>query len=230
MTNGAMTKIDVSDIQGFALKGYNFPHARYLLLELGKPDAARDLLLKLLTVITTGERWDVNNKPMATVNIAFTYKGLVQLDLPLASLLTFPLEFQQGMRARGDILGDIGKNGPENWDVVWREDRVHAWLAVNARSPEALEKCCDDMLRLMEETQGARMLEAQDACAISIDGKVSAKEHFGYTDGFGNPDFRGAEREKPCRDRASSTNMETGSRWLRESSCWVMPMRGESFP
>ena len=32
--NARMSKIDVSDIQGFALKGYNFPHARYLLLEL----------------------------------------------------------------------------------------------------------------------------------------------------------------------------------------------------
>ena len=190
-----MLKIDVSDIQGFALKGYNFPHARYLLLELGKPEAARALLLKLLTVITTGERWAIDNKPMATVNIAFTHKGLIQLGLPLASLLSFPLEFQQGMRARGDILGDIGKNGPDNWDAIWREDRVHAWLAVNARSTEALEKCCDDMLRLMEETQGARMLEPQDACAISIDGKVSTKEHFGYTDGFGNPDFKGAERD-----------------------------------
>ena len=28
------TRIDVSDIQGFALKGYSFPHARFLLLEL----------------------------------------------------------------------------------------------------------------------------------------------------------------------------------------------------
>jgi Dyp-type peroxidase family len=189
-----MTKIDVSDIQGFALKGYHFPHARYLLLELAEPKAARALLLKLLDVVTTGERWDTNNKPMSTVNIAFTHKGLVQLELPLASLLTFPLEFQQGMRARADIVGDSGKNAPENWDQVWREDRVHAWLGVNARSAEALEKCSGDMLRLMEETRGARLLHSQDACLISVAGEFSNKEHFGYTDGFGNPDFKGAER------------------------------------
>jgi Dyp-type peroxidase family len=190
-----MTKIDVSDIQGFALKGYNFPHARYLLLELGEPAAARALLLKLLDVITTGERWDVNKKPMSTVNIAFTHKGLVRMDLPLASLLSFPLEFQQGMKARGDILGDTGWNGPDRWDGIWREERVHAWLAVNARSAGALEECCGDMLRLMETTQGARLLQAQDANALSIDGRISTKEHFGYTDGFGNPDFKGAERD-----------------------------------
>ncbi len=190
-----MTKIDVSDIQGFALKGYNFPFARYLLLELGEPEAARALLLKLLDVITTGQRWDVDKKPMSTVNIAFTHKGLVRMDLPLASLLSFPLEFQQGMKARGDILGDTGWNGPGRWDGIWREERVHAWLAVNARSAGALEECCGDMLRLMDATQGARLLQAQDANALLIDGRISTKEHFGYTDGFGNPDFKGAERD-----------------------------------
>jgi len=190
-----MNKIDVSDIQGFALKGYNFPFARYLLLELSKPAAARAWLSSLLTVVTTGERWDVANKPMSTVNIAFTHPGLIRLDLPLASLLSFPLEFQQGMRTRGDILGDLGKNGPDNWDPVWREDEVHVWLAVNARSTAALEERCNSLLLMMEETGGARLLEAQDAASLVVDGKASAKEHFGYTDGFGNPDFKGAERE-----------------------------------
>jgi Dyp-type peroxidase family len=190
-----MTKLDVSDIQGFALKGYNFPYARYLLLELAEPEGARAFLSKLLGIVTTGERWDINNKPMSTVNIAFTYKGLVKLDLPLASLLSFPLEFQQGMMSRGGILGDSGKNGSEHWDTVWREDRVHAWLGVNARSIEAMEERCGDLLRLMGETHGARVLQAQEACAVTVDGKPSTKEHFGYTDGFGNPDFKGAERE-----------------------------------
>src|SRR5947199_8098731 len=82
-----MTKIDVSDIQGFALKGYNFPYARYLLIEFAEPAPARAFLTKLLTILTTGERWDINNKPMSTVNLAFTFKGLEKLDLPLASLL-----------------------------------------------------------------------------------------------------------------------------------------------
>ncbi len=190
-----MSSIDVSDVQGFSLKGYNFPHARYLLLELLEPGAAREFLSQLLTVITTGERWDINNKPVSTVNIAFTHKGLVQLQLPLASLLSFPLEFQQGMKARGDILYDTGKNSPENWDAVWREDRVHAWLAVNGRTPEALEERCTAMQQLMADTGGARVLQAQDACAIYLKGKASTQEHFGYTDGFGNPDFKGAERD-----------------------------------
>jgi Dyp-type peroxidase family len=190
-----MTNIDVSDIQGFSLKGYNFPRARYLLFELLHPEAARDFVKRLLPDITTGERWDINNIPMSTVNLALTHKGLVRLQLPLASLLSFPLEFQQGMKARGDILYDTGKNGPSHWDPVWREERVHAWLAVNARTAEALEERCALMQQVMTETGGARLLQAQDACAIYLKDKPSTQEHFGYTDGFGNPDFKGAERE-----------------------------------
>jgi Dyp-type peroxidase family len=190
-----MSKLDVSDIQGFSLKGYNFPRARYLLLELLHPEAARDFVKRLLPHITTGERWDINHKPMSTVNLAFTHPGLIQLQLPLASLLSFPVEFQQGMKARGNILYDTGKNGPEHWDRVWQENRVQAWLAVNARTGEALEERCLEMQRLMAETGGAQLLQAQDACAIYLKDKPSTQEHFGYTDGFGNPDFQGAERE-----------------------------------
>jgi Dyp-type peroxidase family len=187
------TQIDVSDIQGFALKGYNFPFARYLLLELSHPQAAQTFLGQLVQYITTGERWD--EKPATTVNIAFTHKGLVRLQLPDPTLLTFPVEFQQGMRARADILYDAGKNAPQHWDPVWRDDRVHVWLAVNAQTPGALEQKCDLLLRIMDQTGGAKLLQAQDACAIFIDGKPTTKEHFGYTDGFGNPDFKGAERD-----------------------------------
>lgn len=189
------TRLDVSDIQGFALKGYNFPYARYLFLELGEEAAARAWLVELLKVITTGERWDINRKPMSTVNIAFTHKGLVQLNLPLASLLSFPLEFQQGMMARRGILGDEGKNGPENWDPVWRSGRVHVWLAVNARESGALDECCGEMQQLIEKTRCGTVIETQDAHAIAVDGKFTTQEHFGYTDGFGNPDFKGAERD-----------------------------------
>src|SRR6185437_16522772 len=138
---GLMTNLDVSDIQGFAVRGYNFPYARYLLLELGEPAAARVWLNELLKIVTTAERWDV--KPMTTVNIAFTHPGLIRLDLPLATLLSFPLEFQQGMKGRGPILGDNSANAPDRWDPVWRESRVHAWLAINAREAGALDDRSD---------------------------------------------------------------------------------------
>ena len=104
-----MTEIDVSDIQGFALRGYNFPFARYLLLELLDAKAAQRFVGHVVSHITTGVTWD-SGKPASTVNIAFTHPGLIQLGLPEETLLSFPVEFQQGMKARGEILGDTGKD------------------------------------------------------------------------------------------------------------------------
>jgi Dyp-type peroxidase family len=189
-----MTEIDVSDIQGFALRGYNFPFARYLLLELLESKAAQRCVGHVIPHLTTGVKWD-SGKPASTVNIAFTHPGLIQLGLPEETLLSFPVEFQQGMKARSEILGDTGKDAPERWDAAWQEDRVHVWLGVHGRSLEALEQRCSELLRMADETKGARLLYAQDASAIFIDGQQTAKEHFGYTDGFGNPDFKGAQRD-----------------------------------
>ena len=47
----------------------------------------------------------------------------------------------------------------------------------------------------MDETKGVSVIQAQDAGAIFIDGQLTAKEHFGYTDGFGNPDYDGLVRD-----------------------------------
>jgi len=190
-----MSKLNATDIQGFVLRGYNLPLARYIFLHFKDPERARKLIRRLLHVITTGQRWDQGNKPPSTVNIAFTHAGLVGLDLPIATILTFPVEFQQGMKARAGILGDTGASGPEHWDPIWRDDRVHAWLGVNAQTPAALEAACADLQKLLDETEGAVIVGSQDAAAIVLDGQPTTKEHFGFTDGFGNPDYLGVERK-----------------------------------
>ena len=188
-----MSKLNSTDIQGFVLRGYNLPVGRYLFLHLEDATRARKMIGQLLGQVTTGQRWD-GGKPDSTMNIAFTHKGLVALNLPLATLITFPVEFQDGMKKRSGILGDTGLNAPERWDDVWRSDRVHMWLGVNAKSPEALEARCVKLLATIQESGGATLLGSQDAAAVVIDGKPTTREHFGYTDGFGNPEYLGVER------------------------------------
>jgi Dyp-type peroxidase family len=189
-----MSKLNATDIQGFTLRGYNLPFARYLFLRLGEPEEARALIAGLLGQITTGQLWD-GGKPQSTLNIAFTHRGLVALDLPVATLLSFPIEFQEGMKARAEILGDTGANAPEGWDGLWRSGEVHAWLAINGQSMAAIELRQASVAEVLAATQGATVLGYQDAAAIVIDGKVTTGEHFGYTDGFGNPDYLGVERD-----------------------------------
>jgi deferrochelatase/peroxidase EfeB len=152
----------------------------------------------LLGSITTGQLWD-QGKPQSTLNIALNYKGLVKLDLPLATLVSFPVEFQLGMKARSGILGDTGINSPEHWDPIWREENpeveVHAWLAIHALTAAALDARTTSLEALVQQSGGVKILDTQDAASIVLDGKVTTKEHFGYTDGFGNPDYLGVCRK-----------------------------------
>ena len=188
-----MSKLNETDIQGFVLRGYNLPFARHIFVHFDDPQRACALIFRLLPQITTGQPWD-DGKPDSTVNIAFTHRGLVALDLPPATLISFPVEFQQSMKDRAAILGDTGRNDPQHWDEVWSDGRVHAWIGINAISADALEACTAQLQSLMQETGGVTTLASQDAAAIVIDGQASTREHFGFTDGFGNPDYLGFDR------------------------------------
>jgi hypothetical protein len=103
-----MSKLNATDIQGFTLRGYNLPVARYLFLRFrDRLQQALSLIAALLPQLTTGQKWD-NGKPDSTLNIALTYRGLVALELPPPHCISFPVEFQEGMKARAEILGDTG--------------------------------------------------------------------------------------------------------------------------
>ncbi len=188
-----MSKLNATDIQGFVLRGYNLPVGRYLFLRLEDARKARNLVRLLLSQITTGQRWD-GGKPSSTLNIGFTFRGLKRLDLPLASLITFPGEFQQGMRQRAELLGDTGVNAPGNWDSIWRGETVDVWLGINGQTVEALDACQTSVQSVLDETGGASLLDTQNAAAEVINGKPTTSEHFGFTDGFGNPEYLGVER------------------------------------
>ena len=222
-----MSRLDPTDIQGIVLRGYTFPFTRYLLVEITAM-RGREFILKLIDQITTGEHWD-HGKPRTTMNVAFTYKGLAKLEVPEPSLQSFPIEFVQGMKARGPILCDVERNAPDHWEPVWRDDLVDALLGVYAESLPELEQQCAQLLQLMTVTDAARLLGWQDAAALVVDGKVTTKEHFGFTDGFGNPDYIGVRRDTQpgqgnYRSRAS------GYRSPRASSCSATPTKQVSCP
>jgi Dyp-type peroxidase family len=190
-----MTTLNFFDIQGFVARGYTFHYARFLLATIHTAETGRAFVGHLIGEITTGEKW-IDRKPESTLNVAFTYNGLAKLGLPEPTLQSFPDEFVQGMRARARILGDTGKDGPAYWDPVWRDGgTVHIWLAVYADTTPAIDARCEKISNWMTATHGASVLQSQDAGALLVDGQWTTKEHFGYTDGFGNPDFDGLVRD-----------------------------------
>jgi deferrochelatase/peroxidase EfeB len=212
-----MTKaLDLCDIQGNVVRAYGrfgFPIARYLLLNISDGPGGRNWLMSILPNITNSATWSTEPngfaRPKATLNIAINHAGLAALELPLESLNSFSTEFSMGMKKRKDITGDIGPSSPEYWDPVWRSDAkskdVHVLLTINAVSRESLETHYNWMVDKIAASSGAvtlldghrgpngTLLPYQEAHIIFENGLPTPKEHFGYTDGIGDPYFEGIQ-------------------------------------
>ncbi len=207
-----MTKeLDLMDIQGNVIRAYgrfSFPVARYLFLRIHDGDKGRAFVGAVTEQVTTSVNWgagpDPIEKPKATTNIAFTYDGLKALELPRASLMGFPPEFVTGMKKRKDILGDDGPSAPAHWDPIWRNKPVHIFISINGQSPQYLEEKYQWLMGLVDQSRGgvslmtghrgddgADNLPYQDAKVVCENGQPTSKEHFGYTDGIGDPVFEG---------------------------------------
>jgi Dyp-type peroxidase family len=227
--------LDLADIQGNILQAYGrqgFPAGRCLLLHVnkGREQQAREALDKLRKEVTTAELWPSSRtqnlrsaytitavKPDVTVNIAFTFNGLIALGVPVRTLRGMPDEFQEGMLKRATILRDCfedGKSIEDLWDPVWTNElreggedhQVHVLIVLNAyynqekyASPQAalnakttyLASLCgkDKGLTLLKGHKGPHGQEEtyQDMAVLPS----PEKEHFGFTDGIGDPVFEG---------------------------------------
>jgi Dyp-type peroxidase family len=208
--------LDLHDIQGDVFKAYGRFHfwgARYIFYHVSNGAKGRAFikeLLKLENSITNAVPWKVSDPPKpitkdeipdVTTNIAFTYSGLKNLDIPRKSLQSFPEAFAMGMKDRCDILGDDGPSAPKHWDEIWREAKggksVDIWLSINGQSSEALEgrykEICiilnrEDIKDGVEQLKGhaGPNPEYQNAAALPTPG-----EHFGYADGISEAYFKG---------------------------------------
>lgn len=151
-------------------------------------------------------------KPYVAINIAFTFQGLLALGVSIRTLRGMPDEFIEGMATRAAILGDdpfLDKR-----DAIWRnsdgDTRVHIMVSMNARmeadgTPTTdleyetgqLQKMCDAshggvVLLAGNGPDGATWQEMSAVLQASPDGwQPTNKEHFGLSDGFGDPVFEG---------------------------------------
>jgi Dyp-type peroxidase family len=154
-----MSNVDLFDIQGNIHRAYGrfgFPYARYMTFHIkaGESAAGRWFIDQIRPLVTTAEPWrnsqtppeaNVRDKPPVAVNIAFTWKGLLALELPTETLRLMPDEFIEGMPARKRILGDLPideqnlGSDPRNWDEVWRRSAhedgaaIHVMVMLNAQ-------------------------------------------------------------------------------------------------
>ncbi len=210
-----MTKqLDLLDIQGNVVRAYGrfgFPVARYVCLHLRRPAAGRAFIEELMPKVTSSIDWGSGPgqiaQPEWTLNLGFTYPGLVAVGMPAASLITFAPEFVEGMKARKDILGDSGSSAPACWDPIWQAHRegldVHVMAGLNANGPAALEAGYAWLNSIVARYNGevvllgghrgddGALLDYQDVHALVENGRPVPKEHFGYVDGISDPVFEG---------------------------------------
>ena len=226
--------LNLADIQGNIIRaygGYGYPIARYFCLHIRNHVAGRAFVDAVRREVTTAERWqrgardyggsDAVPRPEVTVNIGFTFRGLLSLGLPTRTLRLLPDEYIDGMAKRADILGDAEASGIPRWDSVWRdsagadsasdgERAVHIWISLNAQADEngeplpALEEKTQWIRDLCKTSMGGVELlaghgpqqadfQAAKALMVRRNGRMvaSGKEHFGFSDGIGNPVFTG---------------------------------------
>lgn len=225
-----MIRLDLADIQGNIHRPYGrfgFPFTRHFFLHVADAAAGRRFVGEVRPRITTAEPWDraqaadgseIVLKPPITLNIGFTFYGLLALDLPTRTLRMLPDEFIDGMGCRSEILGDVGGSAPERWDRIWdyrpggSAPKVHLWVSFSVgAAPDGtplpvLAEWTAWLEDLAARSGGGVSLLAghgadgagtwQDSAALMAalpDGTRTPipKEHFGFTDGISDPVFKG---------------------------------------
>ena len=182
-----LSTLELSDIQNGALHPRPSPYVGvYILLRIDEPEAGRELLRRLLPALASATDPAGRDKE-AWVSAGITFQGLKALGVPQASLDSFPQEFQQGMAARAELLGDVGDSAPEHWEPPLGTPDVH--VALSALSPDA-ERLEAVLERARATYRGLRGIEAiwrQDAYALA-----GERTSFGFRDGISNPAIEGS--------------------------------------
>jgi Dyp-type peroxidase family len=150
------------------LSFHNAANARAWLAALGKTVQSA---ATVRTSVEHDNRW---------VTVAFTYNGLRALGLDKASLATFPEEFQQGMAARAQILGDTGVNHPDHWVGALASPDLHGIVILFTRDVAERARCQAEHAELVSQFAGVEVLSALDLEATPP--FEYAHDHFGYRD------------------------------------------------
>jgi Dyp-type peroxidase family len=186
---GANGLLDRDDIQGMAMRPYRFPFALYYLLNVSDAARARAWCSRVATQCTTVAKLD--SPPSLALNIAISWQGLSAIGMPASSLSSFPQEFQLGMAARANRLGDVGDSAPDQWDAPFTTS-VHVLVLLSAKTLAERDAASAALLSDLPDSGltsvsaiDARLLPGQDGTPVPV-------EHFGYKDGITQPAIEGS--------------------------------------
>ena len=199
IADGAVTMLELDDIQSGVLRPRPSPYAAtYVLFRIDDRHAGRELMRRFGGVVASaahptspaGDTW---------VSVALTYSGLEALGVPRASLESFAWEFQQGMAARADALGDTGESSPAYWEKPLGSRDVHVIMTAVAPDRARLEAALSRARDVYAHLPGVTAIWRQDCHALS-----TGREPFGYRDAIGQPAIEGSGLPPTNRRRLRS--------------------------
>lgn len=184
--------LDLDDIQGIVLFAYasltkaayihvNFPDSAGSRPNAWLAELANDVAAANVRTGKVGDK----------VNVAFTAQGIGRLGVSQQELETFPRELQQGMghELRAHVLGDVGDNRPETWQVGGPNNRpVHALVMLYSHDSDSIGR--------LREREAARAVNFGGEIVHIDDGYLQDREHFGFADGIEQPHVAGSPRAK----------------------------------
>jgi len=232
--------LELADIQGNILAAYGkmgFPKGRVILLNIQDAQAGRNLIETLRRRVTTALPWPSEKRkpmpgqvmavrPTVTINLGFTFRGLLALEVPIRTLRGMPDEFIDGMAARADILCDnFPRRIEEAWDPVWldgkrAEKRVHIVVLLNSAMDPATGEAVPELEQVSQEIVGmcslggVQVLEGhrgRDPRWQELSARIRQREdgsfgplpmeHFGYVDGISDTVFDGQMAPEDLAER-----------------------------
>jgi Dyp-type peroxidase family len=185
-------KLEVTQIQSLIFGGLGFKPAG-VLLALQLPDTVAETqswLGAILPHIAFGDGRYLQAPAVFTFGVSAA--GLQKLGLPETAVATFPTSFLNGMAApgRSRILGDTGRNAPDNWR--WGYAVPDVALLIYGDSSKAVSQLVAEVERSCDKFGAAVTVRIplREPSRVLTD----RKEPFGFVDGVSQPAMRGTYR------------------------------------
>ena len=179
--------LELDDIQSGVLRPRPTPYvATYVLFRIDERAAGRELMRRLSGVVSSAARSESSDRD-TSVSVALSFQGLKALGVPQASLNSFAPQFQEGMAARAEKLGDTGESSPENWEKPLGSPDVHVVVTAVSKETEHLESAMERARKAYRDLPGITAIWRQD-CHV----RPGEREAFGFRDGIGHPAVEGS--------------------------------------
>jgi len=195
--------LEIEDIQGNILAGFNKDHQAFVFLRINDPAAARQWLRGIAPSIASvgevlafnrlfralrGRRGEDPRGLIATwINIAFSISGIRKLAGDAEAEGFLDGSFQAGLDLQSPLLGDP----PGEWKVGRNDKIPDVILIIGSDRGDVLRTEVDRQIGLSEGVAPGALAVLHIDWGETLPAPYTGHEHFGFKDGISQPGVRG---------------------------------------